>query len=98
MVIFEHNFRDGSGIRIATYPNQRLKREIPVVQFRVEGKGIIDCPMYDFDEKLDLFDILSDKILELKLEEIGRQCDRCDNFFLPASPAQKHCDKCKESK
>lgn len=102
MVYFEHHFQDGTGVRIVDVPHEDLKREVVEIQFRVSVQGkpprLAKCPLFDKDEGKDLFPEFLDNLLQLKIKEVGKQCDKCERYFLPSSPNQKLCLDCKESK
>jgi len=98
-VIFEHVFDDTTGIRIVTMPNETLGREEVVIQMRVQtGPNTVKtvrCALTDTKKNEDLYPSFVEAILRDKLKEIGRQCEHCCEFFLPTSPNQKFCAKCK---
>lgn len=99
-VYFEHNFQDGTGIRIADVPDESIKKEVPTIQFRVSSQGmkkkVLSCPLYDKDEDRGLFDELCDRLLQAKIKEVGKQCEKCESYFLPSSPNQRICTDCRE--
>lgn len=101
MVYFEHNFQDGTGIRIVTAPHEDIQREVVEIQFRVSGQGgktrLAKCPLYDKDKKEDLFPALVDAMLQEKIKDIGKQCKKCKKYYLPAGPAQKICKECHDA-
>jgi hypothetical protein len=98
VVYFEHNFQDGTGIRLADVPDESLKKEVPTFQFRISAQGmksrVISCPLYDKDEELELFPLLVEGLLQEKIKEIGHQCIDCKRYYLPSSPNQKRCSDC----
>lgn len=100
MVIFEHIFDDTTGIRIVTLPNENLGKEETVIQMRVStGPGtvkMVKCALTDPKTGADLYPLLQDAVYKTKLKEIGKQCEHCCEFFLPSSPNQKYCPKCKD--
>ena len=102
MVYFEYAFSDGTGIRIVDVPHPDLKREVVEVQFRVSVQGqktrLAKCPLFDKDKKEDLFPQFLDTLLQIKIKEIGKQCPKCEKWFLPSSPNQKQCLDCKPVK
>ena len=101
MLYWEHNFADGTGVRIVSVPNEAAKKEVVEIQFRVSGQGakprLAKCPLYDRDEEKDLFPDLLDALLQQKIKEVGKQCEKCDRYYLPSSPNQKICMDCKET-
>ena len=101
-VHFEHNFADGTGIRIVDVPDETIKRQVVEIQFRVSAQGqkprLAKCPLYDKDTQTDLFPELLDAILQSKIKEIGRKCEKCGENFLPSSPRQLQCFDCKDDK
>ncbi len=100
-VIFEHLFDDTTGMRIVTMPNEAIKREETVIQLRVQTGPqtvkMVKVALTDPKSGKDLFPLLEDALLKNKLKEIGKQCDHCCEFFLPTSPNQKHCQKCRDA-
>lgn len=101
MVYFEYAFADGTGIRIVDVSDETLKREVVEVQFRVSVQGqkprLAKCPLFDKDLNIDLYPKLVDALLQEKIKEIGKQCEKCERYFLPSSPNQKQCLDCKET-
>lgn len=101
MLYFEYNFEDGTGVRIVTVPHEDIKREVVEIQFRVSVQGkkprIAKCPLFDKDKKLDLFPVVVDALLQDKIKEIGKQCQKCEKYYLPISPAQKICKDCHDA-
>lgn len=101
MIYFEHNFDDGTGIRLVDVPHEDIQREVVEVQFRVSVQGqkprLAKCPLFDKDKMEDLFPAFVDSILKQKIREIGRKCKKCEDFYLPVSPSQKVCKACAEA-
>ncbi|KKN19305.1 hypothetical protein LCGC14_0947040 [marine sediment metagenome] len=99
MVYLEHSFTDGTGIRIVDVPYPELKREVPTIQYRISRQGekvrILKCMLFDKETGEDLFAELLENLLQVKLKEIGHQCEKCEKYFLPNSPAQRQCGDCK---
>lgn len=99
--IYEQVFDDTTGIRIVTKPNEKLKKETLWFQLRVStGPStvkMIQFELVDKDSGVDLSEEFFDAVLQHKIKDIGRQCERCEKYFLPLSPNQKRCDKCREA-
>lgn len=98
-VYLEHVFKNGTGIRIVDIPYPELEREVPTIQYRISLQGqktrVLQCVLFDKDTKEDLFAELLENLLQVKLKEIGSKCEKCDQYFLPNSPAQRQCHVCK---
>jgi hypothetical protein len=99
MLIYEKLFDDKTGIRIVTVPDEVLKKEVIKIILRVStGPAtvkVVSLMMKDGEK--DLSEDFIDAFLQLKIKEIGRQCTKCEKYFLPTSPNQKLCTVCKES-
>lgn len=100
-VIFEHTFEDTTGIRIVTMPNEELKKETLRIMLRVKTAPntvkMVKLELVDAGRELtDLQDDFFEAILQHKIKDIGRKCDKCEKYFLPTSPNQKICVRCKE--
>jgi len=99
-VHFEHNFGDDTGIRIVDLPDEKLEREVPVIQMRVFikdlGTRLIGVQLYDKNTGEFLFDRLVKGVMQPLLKEIGHKCEDCGEYYLQTSPSQKTCSDCKE--
>lgn len=98
-VVFEHVFDGGeTGIRLVTKPNEALKKETLWLQLRVfTGPQTTKLVQVELQEDgVDFQDEFFDAILQHKIKDIGKQCEKCERYFLPHSPNQKKCSKCKE--
>jgi hypothetical protein len=99
MLIYEKLFDDKTGIRIVTVPDEALQKEVVKLILRVSTGPttvkVVSLVMKDGEK--DLSDEFIDAFLQLKIKEIGRQCAKCEKYFLPTSPNQKVCTECKES-
>jgi hypothetical protein len=99
MLIYEKLFDDKTGIRIVTVPNETLKKEVVKIVLRIStGPNTVKVVSLEMvDGAVDLSDELIDAFLQVRIKKIGRQCKKCEKYFLPTSPNQQVCTACKES-
>jgi hypothetical protein len=97
-LIYEKLFDDETGMRIVTKPNESLRKETVHIILRVQtGPGtvkVVSFELVDKDKNECLEDEFFDALLQHKIKEVGRQCKKCERYFLPTSPNHQMCDKC----
>jgi methionyl-tRNA synthetase len=101
MLLYEHLFKDETGFRIDTRPNEALGREVETLIIRAGNESgkvrVLKIELYDPDTKEFLFPALLKGLMQPFLKEHGKACERCEELYLPTSPSQKLCPECKET-
>ena len=97
MVIFEQIFKDTTGIRIVTLPNESIEREETVVQLRIKtgpernAVKLVKCALTDEKTGEDLYPLLEKAILQVYLKRVGEKCENCESYYMATSPNQRQC-------